>query len=181
VNYFHFSVSFGTVWMGWNAQEKLTQVGWSENRVSLFQKVNLSPSLLDLMDQIRIYFAYGEPLGPVPWHCVEQNEWSAFQKKVYHAISRIPHGETRTYGWVAKSVGQASASRAVGQALRKNPLPILIPCHRVLGSHSLGGFMGTVDPDQPEMRLKRKLMQLEEEYRSPIFSFLTSSIRMASG
>jgi methylated-DNA-[protein]-cysteine S-methyltransferase len=60
----------------------------------------------------------------------------------------------------------------VGQALRNNPIPILIPCHRVVSTLSLGGFMGQRDPDVPELRLKRKLISLEEGYTNPTFSFL---------
>ncbi len=95
---------------------------------------------------------------------------------VYRAISQIPHGETRTYAWVAKRVGQGLATRAVGQALRKNPLPILIPCHRVVSSGTLGGFMGAVDPDEPEMRLKRWLIEVESSWLNPSFGFLGTSI-----
>ncbi len=64
-----------------------------------------------------------------------------FQRQVYHATCTIPYGETRSYGWVAEKIGNPKAARAVGQALNKNPLPILIPCHRVIGHDaSLVGF-----------------------------------------
>ncbi len=178
MNYFHFPVSFGTILINWNHEGQLSRIEWSENRLAIFQKVKIPRPLADLVDQIRGYFYQGEPLGPVPWQCLDQSDWSVFQTKVYQIISTIPHGETRTYGWVARQLCQASASRAVGQALRKNPLPILIPCHRITASNSMGGFMGCVDPSQPEMLLKRKLVLLEEEYRSPIFPFLASSVSL---
>lgn len=178
MNYFHFPVSFGTILINWNSEGLLRRIEWSENRLALFQRVKIPTRLADLIDQIRSYFYQGEPLDPVPWDLLDQSDWSIFQTKVYQVISTIPHGETRTYGWVARQLGQATASRAVGQALRKNPLPILIPCHRVFASHSIGGFMGTVDPAQPELQLKRKLIVLEEEYCSPIFSFLTPSVEL---
>ncbi|MFC2163109.1 methylated-DNA--[protein]-cysteine S-methyltransferase [Candidatus Altiarchaeota archaeon] len=77
-----------------------------------------------------------------------------FERKVYEETMRIPYGKTKTYGDIAKSVGKPLASRAVGNALSKNPLPLLIPCHRVLGSKGLGGFTPSID-------LKKKLLKME--------------------
>lgn len=119
------------------------------------------------------------PLGPIPWNLIDDSAWSPFQKQVYRAIEEIPHGETRTYGWVASRIRNGAAGRAVGQALRSNPLPILIPCHRVVASTSLGGFMGLVDPECSELRLKQRLIAVEEEYINPLFNFLTPSRELA--
>jgi methylated-DNA-[protein]-cysteine S-methyltransferase len=78
-----------------------------------------------------------------------------FQTKVWEAARLIPHGETRSYRWVAEQIGKPGATRAVGQALGKNPLPIIIPCHRVIASDgSLGGYSGGRE-------MKRHLLQLE--------------------
>lgn len=78
-----------------------------------------------------------------------------FQKRVWEAVKNIPWGQTRTYGEVAAMVGKPGGARAVGQALARNPLPIIIPCHRIIGSDgSLKGFGGGVE-------LKRKLLKLE--------------------
>lgn len=78
-----------------------------------------------------------------------------FQRAVLIAISKIPFGETRSYGWVAREIGQPNAARAVGQALHTNPIPIIIPCHRVIASDgSLGGYGGGLP-------MKAKLLQLE--------------------
>ena len=173
MNHFHFPVSFGTILVSWNSQGHLSRIEWSQGRLAVWQRVRVPTALADLIDQIRGYFYQGEPIGEIPWDQLDQLEWSDFQRDVYQTIFRIPHGETRTYGWVASQLGKCSASRAVGQALRKNSLPILIPCHRVLSTTSIGGFMGVIDPSQPELELKRRLMVLEEEYRSPLFSFLT--------
>lgn len=64
-----------------------------------------------------------------------------FQAKVYKIVSTIPRGETRTYKWVAEKIGSPKASRAVGQALKRNPFIGKVPCHRVICSDgSLGGF-----------------------------------------
>ena len=78
-----------------------------------------------------------------------------FQRAVLAAIRNIPFGETRTYGWVAREIGNPKAARAVGQALHTNPIPIIIPCHRVIASDgSLGGYGGGVP-------MKQKLLKLE--------------------
>jgi O-6-methylguanine DNA methyltransferase len=85
---------------------------------------------------------------------------SDFQKSVWNQIAVIPWGETRTYGQVAKMAKNPKASRAVGGACNKNPLPIIIPCHRVVGSDgSLVGFGGGLD-------LKEKLLAFESKFNS---------------
>ena len=79
-----------------------------------------------------------------------------FQKKVYKEMQEIPYGGTVTYKQLAMNVGGQGYSRAVGNAANKNPIPIIIPCHRVIGSDgSLTGFGGGVD-------LKERLLQLEK-------------------
>jgi len=70
---------------------------------------------------------------------------TAFQRQVWEATRLIPYGETRSYGWVAGRVGKPGAARAVGQALTRNPLPVIIPCHRVVaGNGEPGGYRGGV-------------------------------------
>ena len=87
-------------------------------------------------------------------------DWSAittFQKRVLELTSKIPFGETRTYGQIAVSTGNANASRAVGAALGRNPMPIIIPCHRVVAaSGHLTGFSAA-----DGIRTKQWLLQLE--------------------
>ncbi len=81
---------------------------------------------------------------------------TTFQQRVWKATMAIPYGETRSYGWVAARAGQPSASRAVGQALGANPIPIIIPCHRVLAADgSLHGFSGGLS-------MKKTLLDLEK-------------------
>ncbi|MCS7281577.1 MAG: methylated-DNA--[protein]-cysteine S-methyltransferase [Desulfobacterota bacterium] len=78
-----------------------------------------------------------------------------FEKKVFLETRTIPYGETRTYGWLAEKIGYRNASRAVGQALRRNPIPLIIPCHRVIQKDGrLGGFSCGV-------HIKRRLLELE--------------------
>ena len=67
--------------------------------------------------------------------------FSDFEASVYSVVMNIPFGQRRSYNWVAKKIGMPGASRAVGNALNKNPYTVIIPCHRViLSSGSLGGY-----------------------------------------
>lgn len=67
--------------------------------------------------------------------------YSNFYKKVWLAVLQIPKGETRTYKWVAEKIGKPKAYRAVGRALKENPLTVIIPCHRVIKTDgTLGGY-----------------------------------------
>ncbi len=73
-------------------------------------------------------------------------EGTEFQRAVWRTLLEIPHGETRTYGWVAARVGRPDAVRAVGTAIGRNPIGIVIPCHRVIGADgSLTGYAGGLD------------------------------------
>lgn len=108
--------------------------------------------LLDAAEaQLREYFAgarrtFDLPLAP---HGTE------FQQRVWAALRAIPYGETRTYGELAAAIGSPNASRAVGMANHRNPIPIIIPCHRVIGANgTLTGYAGGLE-------IKRKLLALE--------------------
>ncbi len=82
-----------------------------------------------------------------------------FFKKAWHACRTIPLGETRTYRWIAVESGSPNAARASGQAMARNRFPLIIPCHRVLGSDDkLHGFGGTLKLD-----MKAQLLKLEAE------------------
>ncbi len=81
--------------------------------------------------------------------------FSEFERKVYGVVASMPHGELRSYKWVAEAIGKPNASRAVGNALAKNPIPIVIPCHRIVKSDGKrGGWSG-------KEGWKRKLLELE--------------------
>ena len=87
-----------------------------------------------------------------------------FQCKVLKVTSQIPIGQTRSYQWVAKKVGNPKAVRAVGQALKKNPYPVIIPCHRVVRRDgSLGGYQG-----KKGIKKKEQLLRLEKEILNEI-------------
>jgi methylated-DNA-[protein]-cysteine S-methyltransferase len=78
-----------------------------------------------------------------------------FDRNVWLALKEVPYGETRTYKWLAEKVGKPTASRAVGQALSRNPIPILLPCHRIIESDgSIGGYSGGTE-------IKRRLLEIE--------------------
>lgn len=80
---------------------------------------------------------------------------SGFQKKVWKAMLKIPSGQTRSYGWLARQVGGKNKARAVGSACAANPIPIVIPCHRVIREDgTLGGYGGGLS-------MKRKLLKIE--------------------
>jgi O-6-methylguanine DNA methyltransferase len=65
-----------------------------------------------------------------------------FQRMVLEEITLIPYGQTRSYGEIAVMVGRPGGARAVGQVMKRNPLPIIFPCHRVVAARGLGGFSG---------------------------------------
>jgi methylated-DNA-[protein]-cysteine S-methyltransferase len=174
---FQLDTNIGRIALHWLPETgKLLRIDWSpdEYPAPLQQEFTFLPPTLDgIITSLNEYFTYGKPLGKPDWECFDQSGWSEFQHTVYRAAVEIPHGETRTYSWIAARVGKYGANRAVGQALRRNPIPILIPCHRVTSTLSLGGFMGCVDPNDPEMKLKQQLLRIEEEYLNPLFPFLS--------
>ena len=86
---------------------------------------------------------------PLDW------QGTRFQESVWQALLAIPYGKTATYGDVARAIGRPRSSRPVGGAVGKNPLPIIVPCHRIIGSDgSLTGFTGGLD-------IKIRLLELE--------------------
>lgn len=99
---------------------------------------------------------------------------SPFQRSVWLALRAIPAGETRSYGWLAAAIGQPAAVRAVGAANGVNPLPLFLPCHRVIGSDgSLRGFGGGLE-------MKRRLLDHEAtaaRQRQPGFDALIATTR----
>lgn len=107
-----------------------------------WRKDERSPLLIECARQVRDYFAgrrrtFDLPLAP---------HGTAFQCRVWGEISRIPYGKTITYGELAKRSGAAGSARAAGAATGRNPLAIVVPCHRVLGSGgALTGYAGGVD------------------------------------
>jgi methylated-DNA-[protein]-cysteine S-methyltransferase len=94
----------------------------------------------DLTRRLRSYFA-GQRIAFDDR--LDLSAATVFQGEVWRLVRLIPYGEARSYGWVAERLGKAGAGRAVGQALARNPLPVIVPCHRVVAKDGkLGGYSG---------------------------------------
>jgi O-6-methylguanine DNA methyltransferase len=125
--------------------------GWLRNVYGEAERVPWLPLVDKLTQELGEYFAgkrreFSLPVEP---------RGTEFQCAVWRAIAAIPYGETLTYAEVAREAGRKSAVRATGTATGANPIPILIPCHRVIAAHGkLGGFSGGLDA-------KRRLLALE--------------------
>ena len=117
-----------------------------------------TPLLKKAAEQINEYFSgkretFDLPLNP---------EGTEFMKKVWKQLLNIPYGETKTYKQIATEIGNEKAARAVGMANNKNPIPIIIPCHRVIGSNKkLVGYALGLD-------VKEKLLKLEAKYKKGV-------------
>lgn len=136
---------------------RLVAIDFSDNDAGLAAEVSPDdPLLQEACHQMEAYFAgqlqgFDLPLAP---------SGSPFRLRVWRALQDIPYGETCSYGELAKAIGAPKASRAVGQANHHNPLSIVIPCHRVIGSDgSLTGYGGGLER-------KRFLLALEKRVRS---------------
>ena len=112
----------------------------------------------DLMARLGAYFAGHKVDFPDE---LDLAGATPFQRKVWETARLIPYGETRSYAWVAELIGKPRAGRAVGQALGKNPLPVIVPCHRVIESDGgLRGYGGG---------LQRKRVLLDHESQHDLF------------
>jgi methylated-DNA-[protein]-cysteine S-methyltransferase len=111
------------------------------------------PILLEAERQLVAYFAGRLKAFTVPLDA----QGTEFQKRVWRALLTIPYGETRGYAQIAKEIGMPTAHRAVGAATGKNPLSIVAPCHRVIGSNgALTGFAGG-------LAMKQRLLGMESD------------------
>jgi methylated-DNA-[protein]-cysteine S-methyltransferase len=113
---------------------------------------DLEPVLADAVGELTAYFAGDRLEFSVATVLVRGSE---FERAVWGQIAAIPYGETRSYGSIAHAVGEPGGAQAVGLACNRNPLPLIIPCHRVIGSDGkLVGFGGG-------LHRKQWLLQLE--------------------
>ena len=85
---------------------------------------------------------------------VDLSSGTPFQASVWRELLKIPYGNVRTYGEIAEKIGNPHAARAVGNAVCANPVPIIVPCHRVVGTSGLGGYSCGI-------QIKKKLLQIE--------------------
>ena len=161
VNYTCFKSSFG--WVGVARSTRgLVRVIFGKSSDSEAEELltddleteKSAPGLSDTVDLLMRYFN-GEPVDFAL--DLDLQAGTSFQKAVWQATSRIPYGEVRTYSWVAEEIQKPKAVRAVGNALGANPLPIIVPCHRVLRSDGgLGGYSGGLHWKPKLLALERK-------------------------
>jgi methylated-DNA-[protein]-cysteine S-methyltransferase len=154
VNYAYLETPIGTLLVAGDAAavHRITfpQQGRAAKPEPEWQESQLG-SVGEAVRQLREYFAgqraeFDLPLAP---------EGTPFQRSVWRQLQEIPYGETISYGELARRVGNPKASRAVGSANGANPLPIVIPCHRVIaGDGSLGGFGGGLPTKQTLLALE---------------------------
>ena len=158
VYYGYYDASFILVGFVGSA-EGLVHLGFYRSLDNFVEKVRkrfgkLSPNVEEFRDLIELLEKYfsGQRVEfnyPVILNGTE------FQLRVWMKVKEIPYGEVRSYGWVAKNIGRDKAARAVGNALKRNPVALIIPCHRVVRKNgSLGGFGCGVE-------IKRKLLSIE--------------------
>jgi methylated-DNA-[protein]-cysteine S-methyltransferase len=140
----------------------LTAILWkndSPRRVPLKDLVqnDKHPVLMRAEFQLREYFAGSRQMFDIPLDM----RGTTFQKSVWEALLAIPFGETRSYGELAKQLGRPSASRAVGAANGRNPISIVVPCHRVIGSSGkLTGFAGGLEVKAYLLGLEKKSTEI---------------------
>jgi methylated-DNA-[protein]-cysteine S-methyltransferase len=120
------------------------------NAVGLGRRDEESPILKEAATQLEEYFA-GERTA---FDLRMELDGTSFQREVWSELSRIPYGQTISYGELARRVRRPKGPRAVGQANGRNPIAIIVPCHRVLASNGIGGYGGG-------LTVKRALLALE--------------------
>lgn len=114
-----------------------------------------TPVLREARQQLAAYFAGKLQIFDIPLRL----EGTPFRLKVWEQLRQIPYGQAISYGELARRVGQPGAARAVGGANRHNPIPIIVPCHRVLAADgTLGGYSGNCNGSAD---VKRALLKLE--------------------
>lgn len=130
---------------------------YSRTKLTIPKRDDQNPILIRVEQQLKEYFDKTRTAFDVPLDFAGTD----FQKKVWEALLSIPFGMKKTYGDLAKMIGDTGAVRAVGGALNKNPISIIVPCHRVIGSSGkLVGFAGG-------LKNKAVLLELENIYREP--------------
>lgn len=152
-NVFYYDTKIGRLEIEENG-EAITKIDFAKKEIEEYIEKKETLLLKEAIKQLHEYLEgkrnlFDLPLAP---------EGTEFQNKVWNALKEIPFGETRSYGEIAKVIGNEKASRAVGMANNKNPIMIVIPCHRVIGANGkLVGYAGGVE-------VKEILLNLEKNY-----------------
>lgn len=142
----------GLIFLGTNATASRDVRSWRDRR---FDVITGDSLLLPALTQLAAYFSGTLKHFTVPLDL----HGTSFQKAIWAVVARIPYGETRSYSEVGRQMGYPLAARAVGQANARNPIAIIIPCHRVIGADGrLVGYGGGLDR-------KRALLNLEAHTR----------------
>jgi len=151
------STPVGVFWLGLDRAGELRS-GWGSTRSA---PPALSPPPEILRRWATEWLAGATTSPPPP---VALPPGTPFERRCWQALLGIPSGETRTYGVLAAQIGAPGAARAVGRAMGRNPLPLLLPCHRVVGVRGLGGYCGGSEAGR---RIKRFLAALEGPRSAP--------------
>jgi methylated-DNA-[protein]-cysteine S-methyltransferase len=123
---------------------KLRAIDFLSGRVT--EKKAADPLARKVVEQLQAYFDRGGTGFNLPLEL----EGTEFQKAVWEQLKRIPPGSVRTYGDIARTL--SSSPRAVGNACRANPIPIIVPCHRVISAQGIGGYGGEVQGSRLEQK-----------------------------
>ena len=130
--------------------DNLIKVSFIDTAFKYLDVINSPNEFKEVITQLNEYFYEGRNKFEIQYTFLS----TTFRSRVYKEMSKIAYGTTLSYSDLATKVGKPRAFRAVGTACGKNPLPIIIPCHRVKGKSSLGGFTGGLD-------IKKFLLKLE--------------------
>ena len=143
--------SRGLCRIGFPSESASDRAAWFHRHFSAVPEEGVEGSLARAMEQLGKYFEGQEEAFDVPLDL----RGTPFQIQVWRQLLEVPYGATVSYGEVARAIGNPRASQAVGSAVGKNPVPIVVPCHRVIGHNgSLVGFGGGLPT-------KEKLLKLE--------------------
>lgn len=152
-NLFFYSSGLGKIGMAENGNA-ITNLYFQSEAIPRDAVIYETDLLKEAGRQLQAYFSgklrvFNLPLAP---------NGTAFQLRVWQSLQTIPYGETRSYQEIAQSIGNKKACRAVGQANNRNPIPIIIPCHRVIGANGkLVGYGSGLE-------IKARLLELEKQY-----------------
>ncbi len=150
INGFYYETKIGEITIFENGKD-ITHLHFGK---FVFEDANITetPLLKKASNQLQEYFSGKRKLFDLPL----SPQGTEFQQRVWNALQEIPYGKTCSYKDIAKNIGNIKACRAVGMANNKNPLPIFIPCHRVVGANGkLVGYGGGLD-------IKEKLLEIEK-------------------
>lgn len=151
---FFYQTEVGSICLG-EEDDFITDLRFKDEWDLQDSQIKETPLIKDAKKQLDEYFAGNRKKFDLPL----KPRGTEFQNSVWKALEEIPYGETKYYGEIAEIIGNPKASRAVGLANNRNPISIIIPCHRVIGKNGkLVGYGGG-------LHIKELLLNLEENYR----------------